>query len=437
MTCPVCGKAAPCAHERERAAAFIEENTFPDDQTLAAAAAMVVANSDASAAHGPHAEAGTAWRQEIASRVEQHRARRRRPNDPKALELDFSGDTPHSFGALAHDQLPPPPPRFAQILVDQKQMQAELARPEPKIIRFPRTQPTYVPTVEEVTLEELERAAPLPETPRILDVGETFLPDTAEGIAFAESMIAEPRAEHVTDEQQVTYASETFASETFEPAPAYVYPVKATSLEGKQMDFLSSFEDIRLAPAEEVHSDDAMEVIPQPAPLLRRFVSGAVDAGIVFAAVGVFVLTVVIAAGEMPQSRLALICMVLIAVILWMLFQYAFLTFRRTTPGMEMAQLELCTFAGTKPTLLEKQRRVLASALSTFSMGLGYVWALVDEDRVAWHDRISQTHMRQAISTQPSAFSPEGYFGWKHLWRLFQESRSAARDPYEFDDLKN
>ncbi len=34
-------------------------------------------------------------------------------------------------------------------------------------------------------------------------------------------------------------------------------------------------------------------------------------------------------------------------------------------------------------------------------MGLGYVWALVDEDRVGWHDRISRTHVR-ALSEIPS-----------------------------------
>jgi len=34
-------------------------------------------------------------------------------------------------------------------------------------------------------------------------------------------------------------------------------------------------------------------------------------------------------------------------------------------------------------------------------VGLGYAWALVDEDRLGWHDRISQTHLRAALSSQP------------------------------------
>ena len=44
-----------------------------------------------------------------------------------------------------------------------------MGRPEPpKVIRFPRTQPAHVPTVEEVMLDELEQAAPAPESPRIM-----------------------------------------------------------------------------------------------------------------------------------------------------------------------------------------------------------------------------------------------------------------------------
>ena len=64
--------------------------------------------------------------------------------------------------------------------------------------------------------------------------------------------------------------------------------------------------------------------------------------------------------------------------------------------------------------MFERQCRAAASALSGFSMGLGYFWALVDEDRVGWHDRISRTHVR-----------------------AFLKSRAERkREPYSFDDLK-
>jgi hypothetical protein len=55
--------------------------------------------------------------------------------------------------------------------------------------------------------------------------------------------------------------------------------------------------------------------------------------------------------------------------------------------------------------MFDRQTRAAASALSAFSIGLGYAWALVDEDRLGWHDRISRTHLRAAFSSQPSALS--------------------------------
>ena len=89
------------------------------------------------------------------------------------------------------------------------------------------------------------------------------------------------------------------------------------------------------------------------------------------------------------------------------MFQYLFLVHGRATPGMQMAQLELCSFEGKRPSLLARQTRALASTLSAFAAGMGYAWALVDEDRLGWHDRISQTHLRN--STQQSAFKATSY----------------------------
>ncbi len=401
MTCPVCGKASPCVHTRRNTSAL------PDQEVFAGDGRELAPSTPARVAGAQHSATELAWRQEVVSRVQQHRARRRRPADPNALELDFSTDTPHSFGATAHDRaLPPPPERFSEILVEWNHVHQEVARPEPKIIRFPRTQPVYVPTVEEVRLDELELAEPVPESPRILEAS----PEIFE-------------TEHQIFESGLLEATPLEAL-PFEAEPVESYPLPA-AIQGQQMDLLPSFADIQLEadPRFDPRSDNDLEVIPRPAPLNQRFVSGLVDAGIVFIATGVFVLTFMEAAEEMPQSRMTLVCMLAAAGIFWLLFQYIFLIFRKATPGMSMFQLELCTFAGTGTSMFDRQRRALASALSGFSMGLGYAWALVDEDRIGWHDRISRTHLRSTASYR---------FDWQHLLK----SRNVARDPYEFDDLK-
>jgi uncharacterized RDD family membrane protein YckC len=407
MTCPVCGKASPCVHGRRNTSALLNPDLNQEDlnsegrEVLAgdAMASSLAQSMPARVAAGQHAATELAWREEVASRVQQHRARRRRPVDPKALELDFSTDTPHFFGAAARDHaMPPPPERFAEIIFRRDQVERELDRPEPpKIIRFPRTQPAYVPTVEEVTLDELELADPAPadiapNTPRILEAADpqVFEPQILECQTFGPNGLE----------------TEVLEAGIFESGTVERYTPQNSTFAGHQMELLPSFADIRLEP-EEARIEHDFEIIPHPAPLNQRFVSGLVDAGIVFIATAVFVLTFVELAEEMPQSRMAPVCMLAAGGIFWLLFQYIFLAFRRATPGMTMAQLELCTFAGTNTSIFERQRRALASTLSVCAMGLGFAWALVDEDRLGWHDRISGTHLRTAISTQPSAFSTE------------------------------
>ncbi|MCU1255335.1 MAG: hypothetical protein JWM83_1634 [Candidatus Angelobacter sp.] len=326
-----------------------------------------------------------AWRREIVSRVQQHRARRRRPADPNAMELDFPADAPHTFGAGPEDgAMPPPPERFHEIVIPQNMVKPVMGKPEPpKVIRFPRTQPAYIPTVEEVTLDELEQDAPAPDVPRIWE----------------------------------TYDTQPIELESQGVEPIEVEPMSRPSLRGQQMELLPSFSDIQLEP-EEARIDKDSEVIPRPAPMRQRLVSGLVDAAIVFVATGAFALTFLEAAEDVPHSKMTPVCLLAAGGIFWLLFQYIFLVYRRATPGMNFAQLELCTFEGKLTSMFERQCRAAASALSGFSMGLGYAWAMVDEDRMGWHDRISRTHVR-AVSEDPTQSLPKG------------------REPYNYDDLRS
>ncbi len=307
-----------------------------------------------------------AWRKEVASRVQQHRARRRKSGDTNALELDFSTEEPYSFAAEPHDPLPPPPERFAEIMV-----KAEA----PKVIRFPRPAIAQAPAVEEIRLDEL--AAPALDGPRILDA-----PEAESGF-------------HETD----------FVVET-ETVP----PVQVAS-RAEQMQLLPSFDDIHLEP-ESSRLTDELDVIPHAAPLNQRVTAGLVDAAVVFVAGGVFTLTFLQLAEEMPKSRLIMPCILAVGGVFWLAFQYLFLIYGRRTPGMKLAQLELCMFDGKPVPVSARRSRALASALSGFAVGLGYLWAFIDEDRLGWHDRISQTYLKSLLVP------------------------SAAREHYEYDDFK-
>ena len=256
----------------------------------------------------------------------------------------------------------------------------------PKVIRFPRPQVASVPTVEEVRLDELERAEPAHVSPRIFEA-------------------VEPEAKD-PEAVELERADLEMAIELARPVPS---SVRVTAV-SQQLDLLPSFADIRLEP-EETRVDPDLEIIPRPAPLRQRLVSGLIDSGLVVIATGACALTFLELAEETPHSRMALLCTLAAGAIFWLLFEYIFLVYRRATPGMRVAQLELCTFVGGPTSVFNRQCRAWASALSAFSLGLGYAWALVDEDRLGWHDRISQTYVR-------SSASPSG-----------------AREPYGYDDL--
>jgi uncharacterized RDD family membrane protein YckC len=76
------------------------------------------------------------------------------------------------------------------------------------------------------------------------------------------------------------------------------------------------------------------------------------------------------------------------------LYQALFLTLAAATPGMKYAGLRLSTFSGQVPTRTERCTRLTALLLSVLPVGIGIVWAIFDEDRLCWHDRLSLTYLR-------------------------------------------
>jgi uncharacterized RDD family membrane protein YckC len=79
---------------------------------------------------------------------------------------------------------------------------------------------------------------------------------------------------------------------------------------------------------------------------------------------------------------------------LYLLYQGLFFSFASATPGMRIARIALCTFDDENPTRRAMRRRIVAILLSACPLGLGFLWAALDEDRLAWHDRLSRMYQR-------------------------------------------
>ena len=258
-------------------------------------------------------EESSAWRQEVTSRVDNFRTRRRGRFDPNSsLSLNFDE---------SYETAPQP--------------QAQLIE-QPKIIEFPK--PVAAPPVVE------ELAEPVVEKPRILEAEEP-----------PEEEVAAP------------VAAPAVASITLEPSAAEV-----VNAYGQQQ-----------------------EVLLWIAPPTQRIFAGLVDGLIVATATGLFGLLFLQMSGAAPSGRMSLGVALALPGLFWALYQYIFLVYGGTTPGLQMTGLRLTSFDGNPVPSRVRQWRALAMILSYLSLGLGFLWAMVDEDGLCWHDRITRTCVRE------------------------------------------
>ena len=128
--------------------------------------------------------------------------------------------------------------------------------------------------------------------------------------------------------------------------------------------------------------------------------SAAVDGCLVLAAFLVFTSAAVMTAsyfnpgGISMTASTAAISAGGAIVLLGLLYQLLFFTYSNCTPGMRYARIGLCTFSDENPSRSAMRRRIFALALSSASLGLGVLWAWLDDERLGWHDRISRIYQR-------------------------------------------
>ncbi len=149
------------------------------------------------------------------------------------------------------------------------------------------------------------------------------------------------------------------------------------------------------------------ELPPQTAPLNLRVMASVVDGCIVTAALLIFVAAFAITVDKLPGGsaavthsmpqitpQIAAIAAVSTLAVLTLLYQLLFFSFSEATPGMRYARIGLCTFSDDNPTRSAMRRRIFAVILSACPFGIGFLWALLDDDGLGWHDRISRMYQR-------------------------------------------
>lgn len=133
----------------------------------------------------------------------------------------------------------------------------------------------------------------------------------------------------------------------------------------------------------------------QAAPMNLRVLAAVVDLGLVSIASLAVAAVAAVNAAVLPTIREIEIGGGLVFCAIAVAYLAVSYTLARATPGMKYAMLSLRTFDGRKPTREQRCRRLGALALSMLPVGLGAVWALFDDEHLAWHDRWSGTYLRR------------------------------------------
>ncbi len=288
-------------------------------------------------------DTGDSWRNEVADRVHQYRARRR-PRAPRYPSLTLKFESPEARSPRFPASEPPAPTTNHALAMDNLR---EVFPAEPpsvpapvihppletgKVLEFPRS--LIMPSQP---LDEL--ADPVMDRPRILEVPDIAPPPPALG-----GILIEPAPERVEEKR-----------------PGFEIPL-------------------------------------QPARLARRMAAAVVDGVFVLAACALFGYIFFRVTAVIPPLPLTIETSVVLAAVLWVAYQYLSMVFVGTTPGLKLAKLHLHRFDGTLVPRRLRQWRMLASLLSGVSLGLGYAWCFLDEDQLCWHDRITRTYMAPKAS---------------------------------------
>lgn len=188
-----------------------------------------------------------------------------------------------------------------------------------------------------------------------------------------------------------------------ERAQLRIFEVEASSVSVEPMpsSVLPEWHTIRLdaqEPARVAEQPDAQISLALPvytAPLPLRLMAVAVDACCILSAFLAAVVAAAYVSPELPSGLPAAIAAVGTLGAFGLLYCMLFFTLNEATPGMRYARIGLCTFSDENPTRSSMRRRVFAVLLAGLPLGLGWVWACMDEDGLGWHDRISRMYPRE------------------------------------------
>ncbi len=260
----------------------------------------------------------------------------------------------------------------------------------------PSSQDVFDATLEEFALTDM--AVPAEACVLALPV-EPSVPLPANLIEFPRQLVAARRARPRLAEGPLRDEADAAP----EQAQLRIFEVEANSVSTTpdQESILPEWHDIHLdasadaqAASERVDARSSTALPLYVAPVELRAMAAIVDGCCVVAALLLAVVVAAYASPVLPTGMFAAASAAGALGVFSVLYLVLFFTLDDATPGMRYARIGFCTFADENPTRASIRRRILALFLATLPLGLGLLWACMDEDGLGWHDRITRMYPR-------------------------------------------
>jgi uncharacterized RDD family membrane protein YckC len=123
----------------------------------------------------------------------------------------------------------------------------------------------------------------------------------------------------------------------------------------------------------------------------HRVIAAAIDGGMIFIGFGLFLFAFHLMGGMFRFNRQTLPFFIGAFGALAMFYGLLWIWADRQTVGMRCTGLRLIDFDGFPADRRARSLRAIGACLSLCAGGLGLLWALADEERLAWHDHMSKT----------------------------------------------
>jgi uncharacterized RDD family membrane protein YckC len=256
-----------------------------------------------------------------------------------------------------------------------------------------------------VAAEGYESAQPAPaiRADEPFDDGDPAQPIYGNLIQFPREMVATRKVRPRRAEGPLAAAATGAQLSIFEVDPATIstQPAGPAETPAAPVWMRAELESVAVEPepAEELLEEpQPRAATPAPeelAPMSRRLMAHVVDASLIAAAFLGAAAVVGAHANALPGPRAAALGSALALLAIGAAYQILFVILTGETPGMRYAGIGFSTFSGGRPSLAQRCARLMALALSVLPLGLGVVWALFDDDGLAWHDLLSGTYLRK------------------------------------------